>query len=108
MEPASVRGHVPTVRLPPLRTFSLKSLRPAADTARKPMSSTSATGTSSLAISGLASGFDWQSLVSQLVEVERAPETRLQNQQTTLQQQNNALTSIKTELSVLQNAVTVL
>ena len=72
------------------------------------MSSTSATGTSSLAISGLASGFDWQSLVSQLVEVERAPETRLQNQQTTLQQQNNALTSIKTELTVLQNAVTVL
>ena len=69
---------------------------------------TSTSGTSSLAISGLASGFDWQSLVSQLVQVERAPETQLQNQQSTIQQQNNALGSIKTELSVLQNAVNVL
>jgi flagellar hook-associated protein 2 len=68
----------------------------------------SSTGTSSLAISGLASGFDWQSLVSQLVQVERAPETQLQDQQSLIQQQNNALGSIKTELSVLQNAVTVL
>ena len=68
----------------------------------------SSTGSSSLAISGLASGFDWQSLVSQLVQVERAPETQLQNQQSLLLQQNNALGSIKTELSVLQNAVTVL
>lgn len=68
----------------------------------------SSTGTSSLAISGLASGFDWQSLVSQLVQVERAPETQLQSQQSVLQQQNNALGSIKTELSVLQNDVTVL
>ena len=68
----------------------------------------SATGPSSLAISGLASGFDWQSLVSQLVQVERAPETQLQSQQSILQQQNNALGSIKTELSVFQNAVTAL
>jgi flagellar hook-associated protein 2 len=68
----------------------------------------SSTGTSSLAISGLASGFDWQSLVSQLVQVERAPETQLQSEQSTIQQQNNALGSIKTELSVLQNDVTVL
>ena len=56
----------------------------------------------------MASGFDWQSLVSQLAQVERAPQTRLQAQQYLLQQQNNALSSIKTELSVLQNAVTVL
>ena len=68
----------------------------------------SATGTSNLAISGLASGFDWQSLVSQLVQVERAPETQLQSQQNILQQQNNALGSIKTELSVLQNGVAAL
>jgi flagellar hook-associated protein 2 len=68
----------------------------------------STSGTASLAISGLASGFDWQSLVSQLVEVERAPETRLQSQQSIILQQNNALGSIKTELSVLQNAVALL
>ena len=72
------------------------------------MSTTATSSSSSLAISGLASGFDWQSLVSQLVQVERAPETQLQNQQSLLLQQNNALGSIKTELSVLQNAVTVL
>lgn len=68
----------------------------------------STSGTPSLAISGLASGFDWQSLVSQLVQVERAPETQLQTQQSTLQQQNNALGSIKTELSVLQNDLATL
>jgi flagellar hook-associated protein 2 len=72
------------------------------------MATTSATSSSSLAISGLASGFDWQNLVSQLVQVERAPETQLASRQNTLQQQNNALGSIKTELSVLQNAVKVL
>jgi flagellar hook-associated protein 2 len=74
--------------------------------------STTATTTSlqpsDLAISGLASGFDWQSLVAQLVQVERAPETQLQTQQSTIQQQNNALGSIKTEMSVLQNDVTAL
>ena len=68
----------------------------------------STSGSASLAISGLASGFDWQSLVSQLVQVERAPETQLQTQQSILQQKNNALGSIKTELSVLQNDVTAL
>jgi flagellar hook-associated protein 2 len=61
-----------------------------------------------LAISGLASGFDWQSLVSQLVAVERAPEQTLRDQQSQIQQQNNALGSIKTELSVLQNKVATL
>jgi flagellar hook-associated protein 2 len=69
------------------------------------VATTSSTGTSNLAISGLASGFDWQSLVSQLADVERSPETQLQRQQRTLQQKNNALGSVKTELSVLQNAV---
>ena len=63
---------------------------------------------SNLAVSGLASGFDWQTLVGQLVTLERAPETQLQVQQGLLGQQNIALGGIKTELSVLQNAVTVL
>ena len=63
---------------------------------------------SNLAISGLASGFDWQSLVSQLVAVERSPQTLLQIQQGLLGQQNIALGGIKTELGVLQNAAAVL
>jgi flagellar hook-associated protein 2 len=68
----------------------------------------SSTSSSSVAIAGLASGFDWQSLVSQLVQVERAPETQLQAQQDTLGQQNIALGSIQTELGVFQNAAAVL
>ena len=63
---------------------------------------------SNLAISGLASGFDWQSLVTQLVALERSPERLLQAQQNILGQQNIAFGGIKTELGVLQNAVTVL
>src|ERR1035438_9952702 len=72
------------------------------------VSSSSSTSSSSVALSGLASGFDWQSLVTQLVAVERSPETQLQDQQGVLGQQNIALGSIKTDLGVLQNAVTVL
>lgn len=61
-----------------------------------------------LSLSGLASGFDWQTMVDQLIAVERAPEDRLRVEQTTLQQQNSAYTSIKTQLSVLQNRIAVL
>lgn len=64
--------------------------------------------TSNLAISGLASGFDWQSVVSQLVSLERSPQYQLQAQQSALAQQNIALGAIKTDLGALQNAVTVL
>jgi flagellar hook-associated protein 2 len=56
-----------------------------------------------LGLSGLASGFDWRSFVDQLMEVERAPQKRLRTEQNTLQQVNNAFSSIKTELGVLQN-----
>jgi flagellar hook-associated protein 2 len=67
-------------------------------------SSTSSTSTSaSLALSGLASGFDWQSLVSQLMQVERAPETLLQQRQTAINNQNIAYGSLVTELGVLKN-----
>jgi flagellar hook-associated protein 2 len=72
------------------------------------VSSTPETSSTSLAISGLASGFDWQSLVSQLVQVQRAPETLLENQQSTMQTQNTALGSIKTALQTLQNDLTTL
>jgi flagellar hook-associated protein 2 len=61
-----------------------------------------------LAISGLASGFDWQSVVSQLIQVERAPETTMRNNQTKIQQKNNAYGSIQTQLNVLANKVNVL
>jgi flagellar hook-associated protein 2 len=61
-----------------------------------------------LGISGLASGFDWKSLVEQLAEVERAPERSLQTQQAQIQQRNTAFTSVKTQLVALQAKATAL
>jgi len=61
-----------------------------------------------LSLSGLGSGFDWKSVVEQLTEVERAPQTRLRGEQSTLQQRNNAYSSIKTQLGVLQNRLKAL
>jgi flagellar hook-associated protein 2 len=63
---------------------------------------------SDLAISGLASGWDWQSLVSQLVQVQRAPETLLENQQSKIATQQTALSSIQTALQTLQSDATTL
>src|SRR5688572_29961466 len=56
-----------------------------------------------LGISGLASGFDWRSLVDQLVDVERSPQRRLATEQQGIQDRKAAYTSIATQLSVLQN-----
>jgi flagellar hook-associated protein 2 len=61
-----------------------------------------------LGLSGLVSGLDWRSLVDQLAEAERAPQTRLRIEQSTLGQQNSAYASIKTEMAVLQNRVKAL
>ncbi len=61
-----------------------------------------------LSVSGLASGVDWKSIVEQLAEVERAPQTRLRTEQSLIQQRNNAFGSIKTQLSVLQNRIKAL
>jgi flagellar hook-associated protein 2 len=61
-----------------------------------------------LAISGLASGFDWQTLIGQLAEVERTPQTTLLAEQTKIQERNNAFGSLKTQLGVLRNRVTAL
>lgn len=61
-----------------------------------------------LGISGLASGFDWRSLVDQLAQAERAPQTRLKSDQTALQQRNTAYGSIKTQLNSLQTTIDAL
>jgi len=71
--------------------------------------SSAASGSSTdLAISGLESGLDWQSLVSEIEEADRAPETVLQNQQTTIQGQNTALGTIISALQAVQKDVTAL
>jgi flagellar hook-associated protein 2 len=61
-----------------------------------------------LGISGLASNFDWKSFITQMIQVERAPEQRLRATQSTLQQRNNAYGSILTQLNVLNNKVDAL
>lgn len=61
-----------------------------------------------LGLSGLASGFDWKSFVSQIAQASRTPEVRLYEEQDTLKQRNNAFGSIKTQLSVLQTRVNTL
>lgn len=63
---------------------------------------------SSIALSGLASGFDWQSVVTQLVALERSPEAQMQAQQNALGEQGIALGGIKTELGSLQSAIALL
>ena len=63
---------------------------------------------SNLGVSGLASGFDWKTLISQLADVDRAPERVLQTEQNKLSQQNNAYSGIQTELTILQNRITTL
>lgn len=61
-----------------------------------------------LGISGLASGFDWKTFVDQMVDIQRAPQKRLLQEQNAIQQRNNALSSIKTQVSVLSSRVDAL
>jgi flagellar hook-associated protein 2 len=55
-------------------------------------------------LSGLASGLDWKSLVDQLMELERAPISRLEREQLTNTQRSTALKDLGTKLTTLQNA----
>lgn len=57
-----------------------------------------------LQLSGLASGLDWKSLVEQLMELERAPITRMEREQVTNTQRSNALRDLGTKLTSLQTA----
>jgi flagellar hook-associated protein 2 len=61
-----------------------------------------------LGVSGLASGFDWKSLVSQLINVERVPQQRLLVEKGTILDRKNAYGSLQTQLSVLRTRVTAL
>lgn len=59
-------------------------------------------------LSGLASGFDWKSLVNQLMEVERAPIARLEKEQVANSSRTKALNDLGDKLSALQTASTAL
>lgn len=58
-----------------------------------------------LGLSGLASGFDWRSMVDQLAEVDRAPQRLLQTEQATINRRNTAYRAIQSQLQTLQNKV---
>ncbi|MBA4137976.1 MAG: flagellar hook protein [Opitutus sp.] len=61
-----------------------------------------------LQLSGLASGFDWKSLVDQLMTVERAPITRLEKEQVTNSSRTKALSDLGAKITALQTAATAL
>jgi flagellar hook-associated protein 2 len=63
---------------------------------------------SSLAVTGLASGVDWSTLISSLAEAERTPETQWKASQTIIDEKNSAFTVIKNYLSTLQTSVQAL
>ena len=61
-----------------------------------------------LGISGLVSGFDWRSLIDQLMQVERAPEQRERSNQDRLKQRNTAYSGIQTQLETLKTRIDAL
>src|SRR5664280_20268 len=61
-----------------------------------------------LSVSGLASGMDWKTVVSELADAERAPETQWKATQSTINQKNAAFTQIQTFLTSLQTDVQAL
>jgi len=63
---------------------------------------TSTTDSPDLAITGLASGMDWSTVISELAQAERAPETEWEQQITNLNAQSTAYTAIDGDLTTLQ------
>jgi flagellar hook-associated protein 2 len=60
------------------------------------------------AFSGKTDGIDVSTVVNELMQVERQPEVQLQNQQTTINSQVSALTSISSQLTALYTSVNTL
>lgn len=52
----------------------------------------------------MASGFDWKTIVDQLIEVSRTPQNRLRQEKSQLSQRTNALNDIKNQLGSLKSA----
>ncbi|HQG31883.1 MAG TPA: flagellar filament capping protein FliD [Deltaproteobacteria bacterium] len=59
---------------------------------------------STFSISGISSGLDWKTMISQLVELERKPITLLENRQTTLTDKKSAWNELNTKLLSLKTA----
>lgn len=61
-----------------------------------------------LSLSGLASGFDWKTVVDQLTELERTPQTRLRSDQDTINLRSSAYKSIQTQMANLKARIDTL
>jgi flagellar hook-associated protein 2 len=63
------------------------------------------TNSTNLAIAGVASGLNWQTIVQELGQAEAAPETQWQQQISSINAQNSAFSTISSDLSALQTDV---
>ncbi len=61
-----------------------------------------------LAVTGLASGMDWSTVVSELAQAERSPELQWQQTQSNINTQNSTYATIKAQLTTLQNDIKAL
>lgn len=61
-----------------------------------------------MALSGLASGFDWKSIVDQLIEVSRAPQNRMRTEKNANASKSSAINEIKGLLSTFKSSLTSL
>jgi len=91
-----------------LASGNLTSLLPSSTVTSVGTSTNNGSLASTLALSGLASGMNWQNTVQQLANAERAPETQWQTQQSKINSQNSAFGTIKTYLTALQTDMTTL
>jgi len=57
-----------------------------------------------LQLSGLASGFDWKSVVEQLIAIERVPQQNLRTEKAVNTNKLSALTTLRTKLTAFQDA----
>ena len=55
-------------------------------------------------ITGLASGLNWQNIITELIAADKAPETQWTTQQTTDQNQVSSLATLNTDLTAFQTA----
>ena len=69
---------------------------------------TSTSSSPNLQVTGLASGMDWSTVVQELANAERAPETQWQSEQTTINNQSSAFNTIQGDLTTLQTDVQTL
>lgn len=61
-----------------------------------------------LQLSGLASGFDWKSVVDQLIAIERVPQNKLKADKSTNTNKLSALSTLRTKLTAFQDAAKAL